>query len=139
MDSRNDIDQSGPTTKQQIAELQAAGWTAKSRIVWVSPCGRLFRGTHAAWKDMQRSGRGTGRNMSTERDPRTHPRPGDVLLRGTQRATVMQVARWVECSLTEDSARGIRALPMNRRLSGEQWREWAQNAEVVTKGTDATE
>ena len=85
---------------------------------------------------MQRAARGRGRNVSTERDPRIHPRPGDLLLCGTRRATVKHVARWVECSLAEDSAKGIRAIPMNRRLSGEQWREWARNADILIKGPD---
>ena len=38
---------------EQIAELKAAGWKAKTSTIWVSPEGKLYLGPHGAWKVMR--------------------------------------------------------------------------------------
>ena len=39
---------------QQIAELKAAGWKAKTPMIWASPSGKLYLGPHGAWKAMRK-------------------------------------------------------------------------------------
>jgi hypothetical protein len=42
-----------PTIEDQIAELKAAGWIAKTNVIWKAPDGRLYIGPHGAWKHMR--------------------------------------------------------------------------------------
>jgi len=39
--------------KQQIAQLETAGWVAIRRTIWRSPAGTLHIGPHGAWKIMK--------------------------------------------------------------------------------------
>lgn len=41
-----------PNMWRMIDELEAAGWTAKTRSIWKSPTGKLYGGVASAWNAM---------------------------------------------------------------------------------------
>jgi hypothetical protein len=41
------------TIEEQTAELKANGWEPKTPNIWKSPTGKLYPGTHWAWKVMR--------------------------------------------------------------------------------------
>jgi hypothetical protein len=43
-----------PTIEEMICQLEAAGWQAKTRVIWKSPSGKLYLGPFGAWKHMMR-------------------------------------------------------------------------------------
>lgn len=42
-----------PSIEDQIAELEANGWTCSRPTVWMSPSGAFHHGPHGAWEAMR--------------------------------------------------------------------------------------
>jgi hypothetical protein len=68
---------------------------------------------------------------SAERDPRTDPKPGDVLRDLPFVLTVTRFERRVFYRLSHPGARGVNAIPMDCNQTLKRWREVVKNAEVL--------
>jgi hypothetical protein len=72
--------------------------------------------------------------VPSERDPRTDPRPGDVLETGTKWGwNICRVVCWAR-----DNQVGFSAPPSEktRTIFLKSWRHWAKGATVITRGED---
>lgn len=55
-----------PTIDQMKQELLAAGWKAKTPVIWKSPHGALFLGPYGAWKVLKGIGNWDSRGKRAE-------------------------------------------------------------------------
>ena len=77
----------------------------------------------------------------TERDPRTDPRPGDVLRNGEGNLEVQKkvtlVGRNLQFERTQPSHQHpVYRIPMVCKGTKAAWRRWAKNAEVIARGAE---